>query len=77
MVRTAGERDMDRKRNRQLVYAVALLFIGLTGLLGMGGSLAHYRSVDVLRMLASGACFGAALVSILIYIRGGAAPRSG
>ncbi|HEY7114568.1 MAG TPA: hypothetical protein VIA45_16680 [Thermoanaerobaculia bacterium] len=69
---------MDRRqRNRQLVYAVALLFIGLTGLLGMGGSLSHYRSVDVLRMLASGACFGAALVSILVYFRGGAAPRSG
>jgi len=68
---------MDRKRNRQLVYAVALLFLGLMGIWGMGGSLARYRSVDVLRMLASGACFGVALVSTLNYFRGGGAPRSG
>jgi hypothetical protein len=69
---------MDRNpRSRQLVFAVALLFLGLIGLLGMGGSLARYRDVDILRVLASGACFGAAIVSMFQYFRGGAAPRSG
>lgn len=68
---------MDRNpRSRQLVFAVALLFLGLIGLLGMGGSLSRYRDVDVLRMLASGACFGVAIVSMFQYFRGGAPKRS-
>ena len=68
---------MDRNpRSRQLVFAVGLLFLALIGLLGMGASLSRYRSVDVLRMLASGACFGVAIVSMFQYFRGGA-KRSG
>ena len=63
-------------RSRQLVFAVGLLFLGLIGLLGMGGSLARIRDVDALRLLATGACFGAAISSAFQYFRGGAAPRS-
>lgn len=58
-------------RNRLLVSAVALLFLGLVGLVGLGDSaLDRYRPVDVLRLLAAGACFGVAGVAIVKYLRG-------
>jgi hypothetical protein len=61
-------------RNRHLILPIALLFAGLVGLYGMGDSaLDRYRPVDVLRMLAVGACFGVALVSIVQYFRGSGA----
>jgi len=60
----------DHKRSRQLVTAVAFLFVGMIGIWGMGGSaLARYRPVDVLRMLASGACLGVAIVAMVQYFR--------
>jgi hypothetical protein len=62
-------------RNRQLVTAVAFLFVGMIGIWGMGSSaFARYRPVDVLRMLAAGACLGVAIMAIAQYFR---APRPG
>ncbi len=65
-----------RNRNRQLVTAVALLFVALIGLLGMGNAVFdRVRSVDILRLLAVGACLGAALFAFFQYLRGpGASP---
>jgi hypothetical protein len=61
----------DRMRSRRLVAAVAFLFVGLMGIWGMGDSaLSRYRSVDVLRLLASGACLGVAIVNTVQYLRG-------
>ncbi len=58
-------------RSRQLIAAVAFLFLGLVGVLGMGESaFARYRPVDVLRLLASGACLGVAIVNTVQYLRG-------
>jgi hypothetical protein len=60
-----------RNRNRQLVTAVALLFVALTGLWGMGNSLFdRVRAVDILRLLASGACIGVALSAFFRYLQG-------
>jgi len=60
----------DSNRNRPLVAAVAFLFVGLMGIWGMGDSaLARYRSVDVLRLLAAGACLGVAIVNTVQYLR--------
>jgi hypothetical protein len=59
------------QRSRQLVTAVALLFLGLVGVVGLGEpALDRYRPVDVLRMLGAGACFGVAIVAIVGYLRG-------
>jgi hypothetical protein len=59
------------KRNLLLVRAVTLLFLGLVGVVGLGEpALVNYRPVDVLRMLAAGACFGIAIVTIVSYFRG-------
>jgi hypothetical protein len=58
-------------RNQQLVAVIALLFVGLVGVWGMGqAAFANYRSVDMLRLIAAGACFGAAIVIMLQYFRG-------
>jgi hypothetical protein len=60
----------DRKKYRQLLAAIALLFVGLIGLWGMGGNaFENYRPVDMLRLLASGACFGAAIVVMVNLAR--------
>ena len=60
----------DRNRNRQLVAAIAFLFVGMMGIWGMGDSaLNKYRSVDVLRLLAAGACLGVATVNTVQYLR--------
>jgi hypothetical protein len=60
-----------RNRSRLLVSAVALLFVGLVGVWGMGASaFERYRPVDMLRLLAAGACFGAALTVTVEYFRG-------
>ena len=61
------------KGNRALVAAVALLFVGLVGLV-TAPSLERVRSVDVLRLLASGACFGAAIWAMIGHFRRPRAP---
>jgi hypothetical protein len=58
-------------RTRLLIRAVTLLFLGLIGVVGLGEpALDRYRPVDVLRMLAAGACFGIAILTIVSYLRG-------
>ena len=60
-----------KTRSQQLVAVSALLFVGLVGLWGMGqAAFASYRSVDMLRLIAAGACFGAAIVILVQYTRG-------
>lgn len=60
-----------RNRSRNLVSVVALLFVGLIGILGLGVSaFEKYRPVDMLRLLAAGACFGAALTVMVQDFRG-------
>jgi hypothetical protein len=46
------------------------LFIGLQGLYSVSQSshFASYRTVDVLRLVLSGACLGAALVSSMVLL---------
>lgn len=60
----------ENKRTRQFAAVIALLFVGLIGVWGMGASaVERYRPVDMLRLLASGACFGAAVVIIVGLVR--------
>ncbi len=60
-----------RSQGRHLVSAVALLFVGLIGIWGMGATaFERYRPVDMLRLLAAGACFGAALTITVEYFQG-------
>lgn len=51
------------------------ILIGSIGLLTLSHNprFEAYRSVDVLQLLGSGACFGIALFSIITIIRGGRA----
>jgi hypothetical protein len=61
----------ERNRSRRQISAVAFLFLGLIGVWGMGDSaFANYRPVDLVRLLAAGACFGVALVLTVEYLRG-------
>ena len=60
-------------RNRAFTAAIALLFVGLIGLV-TAPSLDRVRTVDMVRLLASGACFGAALAAIYSYFRRPRAP---
>jgi len=64
---------MRRSGNRAFVAAVGLLFVGLVGLI-TAPSLERVRSVDILRLLASGACFGAAIAAMFSYFRRPRAP---
>jgi hypothetical protein len=62
--------ERENKRTRQFVAVIGLLFIGLIGVWGMGATaFERYRPVDMLRLLASGACFGAAIVIIVGLVR--------
>lgn len=60
-----------RNRSRHLVAAVALLFVGLIGIWGMGESaLERIRPADLLRLLAAGGCLGVALMAMVQYFWG-------
>ena len=50
--------------------------MGLAAFVNMAGSprFATFRTIDVVRLIASGMCFGAALAALLIFFGG---PRSG
>ncbi len=53
-----------------MAAVIALLFVGLVGVWGMGATAyERYRPVDMLRLLASGACFGAAIVIMVNLVR--------
>ena len=53
-----------------------IAFMGLAALSNMASSprFATFQTIDVVRLIASGMCFGAALAALLIFFGG---PRSG
>jgi hypothetical protein len=63
-----------RMYNRKsLTSAIAVpLIIGLVGLMNLAHQprFASYRNVDVVQLLASGMCFGVALVALFALLRG-------
>jgi len=59
-------------RRRSLVaVAVAPLIVGIVGLshLMSEPQFAAYRAVDVVQLTGSGACFGVALLALVLYFR--------
>jgi hypothetical protein len=60
----------DRKRPPLVIWIILLLF-ALTGFYGVTQrpSFEMYRTVDVVQLVGSGACFGATMVGIIISIR--------
>ncbi len=59
-------------RRRSLVSAVLVpLLVGMTGLFHLMEQprFAAYRTVDVVQMTGSGACFGVALMALVMYFR--------
>jgi hypothetical protein len=59
----------------KIVVPLFITFMGVAALFNVAGSpgFAAYRSIDVVRLLASGMCFGAAIASIAILWFGGSA----
>jgi hypothetical protein len=59
------------KRPTIVIWLVPLL-IGFAGFYRVmqGVSFATYRTVDVVQLLGSGVCFGAAMVGIIFMVRG-------
>ena len=60
----------DRKRPPAVLLLIPV-FIGLAGFnrVAQSPGFALYRTVDVVQLLASGACFGAVLVAIGVIIK--------
>jgi hypothetical protein len=70
------DEDLRRQSRRQLApFWVPLLF-GLLSLFNMIGkpSFAAIRGVDVVRLIATGMCFGVALATLVVFLR---RPRAG
>lgn len=63
---------MERTRGRRLAKVLIPVIVGLTGLFSLIGRprFQTYHTVDVLQLLASGMCFGIALVWLLLAFRG-------
>ena len=63
---------MEQTRRRRLAKVVIPVFVGLSGLLTLINRprFQTYHTVDVLQLLATGMCFGIALVWLLMAIRG-------
>jgi hypothetical protein len=59
----------DRRRPPVVVWIIPL-FIGLLGLYRVIQSphFESYRTVDVIQLLASGACFGVALAGVMVML---------
>ena len=59
----------DRKR-RPVILLIFPLIIGFTGLTRVmqGPSYHLYRTVDVVQLLGSGACFGAVMVGLVVSL---------
>jgi len=66
---------MTRQRGNapKIVVPLFIGFMGLASLLNVTSSpgFAAFRSIDVVRLLASGMCFGAAIASLAILWIGG------
>ena len=62
---------VDRKR-RPIVMFIIPLIVGLAGFSRVTQSpgFESYRTVDVVQLLGSGACFGVAMVGVILLIRG-------
>ena len=60
-----------RKRPRIVVWIIPL-FVGLTGFyrVTQSPSFEIYRAVDIVQLLGSGMCFGAAMVGVIFMLRG-------
>ena len=61
---------IDRKRPPVVIWIIPLI-IGLFGLnrVMQSPSYGLYRTVDVVQLLGSGVCFGAAMVGLIISVR--------
>lgn len=61
---------MENKRNMAAPFIV--LFIGLVGLFSLTERprFEMYRTVDVIQLIASGMCFGVALILLIMIFRG-------
>lgn len=66
----------DRRKRAWFFVPLFVGFFGLASLLNFGGSpaFATIRTVDVVRLIGVGMCFGVALATLILYFRG---PRSG
>ena len=62
-------RMADRKRPPVVVFII-VLFIALLGFYSVAQSpqFESYRTVDVVRLVGSGACFGAALTGLIVTL---------
>jgi hypothetical protein len=60
----------DRKRPPLVIWLIPLV-IGLLGLsrVTQGPNFGMYRTVDVVQLLGSGACFGAVMVGVISRLR--------
>ncbi len=65
----------DRTNAPKLFVPLFVAFMGLAAFLNAAGSpgFAAVRTVDIVRLMASGMCFGAALSALAIFFAG---PRS-
>ena len=63
---------MEHTPRRRLAKALFPVIIGMTGLVTLMSRprFQTYHTVDVLQLLASGMCFGIALVWLLLALRG-------
>ena len=61
---------VDRKRSSIVVWIIPLL-IGFVGFyrVTQSPSFGMYRAVDIVQLLGSGVCFGAAMVGVIFLLR--------
>lgn len=60
----------DRKRRPPIVVFIILLMVSLAGFyqVTQRPSFAMYRTVDIVQLLGSGVCFGAAMVGMIVSV---------
>ncbi len=61
---------VDRKRPSIMIWMIPLL-VGLVGFqrVTQSPSFETYRAVDIVQLLGSGVCFGAAMVGVIFMLR--------